>query len=78
MLANNIIHADLSAHNILYWEGRIKIIDFPQAVNPLINPHSFPLLTRDIERVCQYFAKYRVQSDPTRLAADLWRKYEKR
>jgi RIO kinase 1 len=80
MLANDIIHADLSAHNILYWEGRLKIIDFPQAVNPLINPHALPLLVRDIERVCQYFAKYNITAHthhPALLAAKLWSKYEK-
>src|SRR5207253_6407689 len=38
MLANERIHGDLSAHNILYWAGEAKIIDFPQAVNPFVNP----------------------------------------
>ena len=28
------IHGDLSAFNILYWNGAITIIDFPQAVDP--------------------------------------------
>jgi len=28
-----------------------------------------------VERVCQYFARYRVVSDPRRLASDLWSRY---
>ena len=75
MLANEIIHGDLSAHNILYWEGEIKIIDFPQAVNPYINPEAFMLLTRDITRICQYFARHGVESDPAALSIEMWARY---
>ncbi|MGH2593966.1 MAG: RIO1 family regulatory kinase/ATPase [Anaerolineae bacterium] len=75
MLARHRIHADLSAYNILYWDGEIKIIDFPQAVDPRVNPHSYALLARDVERVCQYFARYGVKADPVRLAKDMWRRY---
>ena len=32
MLQHNCVHADLSAFNILYWDGDIRIIDLPQAV----------------------------------------------
>ena len=34
MLGCQRVHADLSAYNVLYWEGQLKIIDFPQAVDP--------------------------------------------
>ena len=44
MLANKCIHGDLSAYNILYWEGEVLIIDFPQAVNPKNNRSSFEYL----------------------------------
>ncbi len=33
MLQNNMIHGDLSAYNILYWEGEITLIDFPQVTD---------------------------------------------
>jgi RIO kinase 1 len=72
MLANNRIHGDLSAHNILYWEGEAKIIDFPQAVNPDINPYAYEIFQRDVTRVCQYFTKYDIQSDPAKLAQQMW------
>src|SRR5207248_1313723 len=58
MLAEGCVHGDLSAHNILYWGEQAMIIDFPQAVDPLLNPHARALLLRDVERVCQYFARY--------------------
>jgi RIO kinase 1 len=75
MLTNEIIHADLSAHNILYWDGEVKIIDFPQAVNPYVNPQALALLERDVERVCQYFARYGVEADARQLAADIWARH---
>lgn len=72
MLANDVIHGDLSAHNILYWEGEAKIIDFPQAVNPYINHSAYALFERDVTRVCQYFTRYGVACDGPRLAAEIW------
>ena len=55
MLDANRIHADLSAFNILYWQGDLKIIDFPQSVHPRRNPQAFDLLLRDIENIYKYF-----------------------
>ena len=71
-LACNRIHGDLSAFNILYWQGAVSIIDFAQAVDPRQNPAVFPLLLRDIERVCGYFARYGVVADARALARDMW------
>jgi RIO kinase 1 len=75
MLAHNRIHGDLSAHNILYWEGEVKIIDFPQAVNPDVNPYAYEILLRDVTRVCQYFEKYGIQADPETLAHRMWARH---
>lgn len=72
MLREYLIHADLSAHNVLWWEGEIRIIDLPQAVAADQHPGAFPLLARDVERICQYFAKQGVSSDPVGLAIELW------
>ena len=76
MLANGRVHGDLSAHNILYWEGAITLIDFPQAVDPIINDESFQIFARDVLRVCQYFAKYGIEANPQALARDIWRRYQ--
>ena len=42
-LGHNWIHADLSAFNVLWWEGRGTVIDLPQAVDPRSNPHAADL-----------------------------------
>jgi RIO kinase 1 len=75
MLQCGWIHGDLSAYNVLYWEGQPAIIDFPQVVSTEGNPEARALFRRDVERVCQYFARYGVRSDAGKLAADLWRKH---
>jgi RIO kinase 1 len=67
-----VVHGDLSPFNILVWEGRISVIDLPQAVDPKKNRHAEALLTRDVERVCEHFARRGVARDPVRIAEDLW------
>lgn len=75
MLSHNRVHGDLSAYNVLFWQGRATVIDFPQAVVALHNPHAEALLHRDLERLCQYFAEYGVRADPAALADDLWGRF---
>ncbi|MHC4473665.1 MAG: RIO1 family regulatory kinase/ATPase domain-containing protein, partial [Planctomycetota bacterium] len=75
MLSGYRIHADLSAYNVLYWEGEIRIIDFPQAVDALRHPDAFTLFARDLDRLCGYFARQGVETDPTGLALDLWSRW---
>lgn len=72
MLANDRIHGDLSAYNILYWDGNIKLIDFPQVVLPKSNPASWNIFQRDVHRICQYFSAQGVDCNARKLAADLW------
>ena len=74
-LANDTVHGDLSAYNVLYWEGRPCVIDFPQAVDARANPNARDLLARDVANLCGYFAKQGVRADPARIAGDLWRRY---
>jgi RIO kinase 1 len=75
LLRNNLVHADLSPFNILYWEGRVAIIDFPQAVDARTNRNSYELLRRDLQNVTRHFSKYGVDADPDRLTSDLWNRY---
>lgn len=72
MLSKDRIHGDLSAYNILYWDGDIKLIDFPQVVIPESNPASWGIFQRDVMRICQYFSAQGVRTDAKKLAADLW------
>lgn len=74
-LMHGRIHGDLSAYNVLYWQGAVTLIDFAQAVDPYHNSDVYSLFIRDIERVCQYFAHYGVQSTPDVLARDLWMRH---
>jgi RIO kinase 1 len=71
-LRHNLIHADLSAYNVLWWEDRATIIDLPQAVDPRSNPHASDLLGRDIANVCRHFERYGVHRDPDAITRGLW------
>ena len=75
MLDNHLIHGDLSAYNILYWEGSVYLIDFPQMVEARHNPHAYELLERDITRVCEYFSSFGIATDPVSLTHSLWDPY---
>jgi RIO kinase 1 len=75
MLEQDMIHGDLSAYNILYWEGQITFIDFPQVVNSAGNDEAYGLLQRDIERVCDYFVRQGISCDPGALTDELWQTY---
>ena len=84
MLAYGRVHGDLSAYNILYWNGEVTLIDFPQVVNSRVdngtrhaldsrtNPDAYDILARDVVRVCDYFGRYGLHVDGRRLAGDLW------
>ena len=73
MLRFNRVHADLSAYNILYWSGDIKLIDFPQAIDPDENHNAYRIFCRDVTRVCDYFASQGVKVDPQGLSTRLWK-----
>ena len=75
MLTHHYVHGDLSAYNILYWAGQIFIIDFPQLVNVRTNRNAQIFLERDIRRVCEYFDRFGLETDPASLTIDLWQDY---
>ena len=58
MLQKCPVHGDLSAFKILYWQGEIKLIDFPQVIESQTNRSAQEVLNRDVERICQYFSRY--------------------
>ncbi|HKI53774.1 MAG TPA: RIO1 family regulatory kinase/ATPase, partial [Anaerolineales bacterium] len=66
------IHGDLSAYNILYWDGDVTLIDFPQVVSPEANPSAWMIFLRDVTRVCQYFESQGVKTNARKLAVELW------
>jgi RIO kinase 1 len=75
MLAQGYIHGDLSAYNILYWEGRITLIDFPQVTYVATNRNARAIFERDVTRVCDYFLAQGVRIEPGQLAAELWERH---
>ncbi len=76
-LQNNLVHADLSAYNVLYWQETPVIIDFPQAVDARFNANAYNLLLRDIENINRYFSRYGVTQDSSELTERMWRAYER-
>jgi RIO kinase 1 len=72
LLSHERIHGDLSAYNILYWDGDITLIDFPQVVQPETNPLAWNIFLRDVTRICQYFNSQGIRSNARKLAAELW------
>jgi len=71
-LIHGRIHGDLSEYNVLYWQGTVTLIDFAQAVDPYHSSDVFSLFTRDVERICQYFARYNVRYNAHELAHEIW------
>lgn len=71
LTAAGLVHADLSPYNLLWWEGRLVIIDLPQAVEFTTNADAFELLHRDVANVAGWFGRHGVSIDVEALYADL-------
>jgi RIO kinase 1 len=65
------VHADLSAYNVLWWDEKPWIIDFPQAVMTRHNQSATDLLYRDLENLCSYFRRRGLERDPGEQMATL-------
>ncbi|MCA1570370.1 MAG: phosphotransferase [Chloroflexi bacterium] len=66
-----VVHADLSAYNLLWWEGRLIVIDVPQAVEFTTNADAFDLLHRDVANVGDWFTRHGVPVDVEAVYAEL-------
>ncbi len=75
MLDSHRVHGDLPLYNILYWSGEPFVIDFPPAVDARFNPNAYELLMRDLETVCDYFARCGTVANSRQLANAMWRRY---
>ncbi|MGH7295874.1 MAG: RIO1 family regulatory kinase/ATPase [Polyangiaceae bacterium] len=76
MLAAHVVHGDLSPYNVLWARGALRIIDFPQAVDPRQSDVASLLLARDVDHIFAFCARSGVAGDPARIAAELWARYE--
>ena len=55
-LDNGIVHGDLSAYNILWWNDKPWIIDFPQAIDVRHNPNWKQFYERDLQNIYKYLS----------------------
>jgi RIO kinase 1 len=74
-LAHNVVHGDLSPYNVLWFGDEIRIIDFPQRVDPRRNPNAEDLLRRDLGVLETYFRRFGVDADAEATADDLWMRF---
>ena len=66
-----LVHADLSAYNLLWWEGRLVLIDLPQAVEFTTNTDAWDLLHRDVANVGDWFTRHGLPVDVEEVYVDL-------
>lgn len=71
MVAEGLVHSDLSPYNILWWQDRLVIIDLPQAVDLLGHPEGFGMLHRDVVNVSGWFNRKGVSVEPDTVFAEL-------
>lgn len=50
-------HGDLSPYNVLVHDDRLVVIDWPQIVDVVGNPHGFEFLERDVRTMCDWFVR---------------------
>jgi RIO kinase 1 len=66
-----LVHADLSAYNLLWWEGRLVVINLPQAVEFVTNSDAYDLLHRDLTNVADWFTRHGLPVDVEAVYAEL-------
>ena len=58
------VHGDYSTFNILWWQERCVVIDFPQVVLVQENPSANMILERDVAGLCRSFGHFGLHPDP--------------
>ncbi len=61
-----LVHADLSEYNLLFWDGKVFVIDVGQSV-PLDHPRAAEWFSRDIGNIAHFFHRLRVDVTPASL-----------
>ena len=67
------IHGDFSSYNLLWNNGKVIVIDFPQIINIQSNTSAKEILKRDIVSFCKSFKKHKVESDPEKIYKNMLR-----
>ena len=71
----HLVHGDLSAYNVLWADGRPRIIDLPQALNLHTHADGFSYLRRDVANLERYFARYGLECRG--FAERAWQRYRR-
>lgn len=58
------IHGDYSTYNLLWWQDKVIVIDFPQMVDLKENPQALNILRRDVESLCKSFKSHGIDEEP--------------
>jgi len=69
----HLVHGDLSAYNVLWFEEKPWIIDVPQSLNLHTHAGGLPYLQRDVANLERYFARYGLSCGD--FADRAWRRY---
>ncbi|RIH80667.1 RIO1 family protein [Meiothermus hypogaeus] len=72
MLAHGKVHGDYSAFNLLWWEGRAVVIDFPQMVEWDKNPRASEILQRDVHGLCRTFGHLGLHPKGSEVLRRVW------
>ena len=76
MLCAGLVHGDLSEFNVLVDEDGPVIIDLPQAVDAAANNNAQAMLTRDVNKMTDYYSQFAPALKHTRYAQEIWELYE--
>ena len=71
MTSEVLVHGDLSAYNLLWWQGELWFIDFPQTIDLAANLQGLDFLHRDITNVCTWFRRKGHNVDADEVFAEL-------
>ncbi len=75
LLDCHLVHGDLSAYNVLWWQDRPWIIDVPQSVDLHASRDGYAHLRRDVQNLERYFARYGLSTGD--FAERAWRRYQR-
>lgn len=71
LAAEGWAHGDLSPYNVLLDRERLVVIDWPQVVDVIGNPHGMDILARDTQNMADWFARRGLDVDAVELIGEL-------